>query len=354
MRIIHVGAGKPYDVVIGRGILKNCGKLIAPVVSPCKAAIIADDIISGLYADCVMKSLEAEGFSVVKYEFKNGEGQKNLSTVSSMLEFLAAKELTRSDVVVALGGGVTGDMAGFAAAVYLRGIRFIQMPTTFLAMVDSSVGGKTGCNLLAGKNLAGAFYQPEIVICDPDVLQTLPLEEFSSGTAEAIKTGVLGSRPLFDLFKGGVKNENIEKIIEYCVSIKADIVARDEKESNLRQLLNFGHTIAHAVEKLSSYSITHGHAVAMGMSIITRAAAAKGVCSPECAQELLAVLKDNNLPDAAPFSGDDLFTAAAMDKKRKGNMLTLVLPVKVGECCLHTVPLTEASAFFKPSCGTCV
>ena len=205
MSTVHVAAGKPYDVLIERGLLSSCGKHIAALVPPCKAVIIADDITSALFAPVVSASLHTAGFSVVKYAFAHGEEQKQLGTISAILEFLAASEVTRSDVIIALGGGVTGDMAGFCAAVYLRGIRFVQIPTTFLAMVDSSVGGKTGCNLSYGKNLAGAFYQPELVVCDPDVLSSLPPEECACGAAEAIKTGVLGSKPLFELFKGGLK-----------------------------------------------------------------------------------------------------------------------------------------------------
>lgn len=345
MSIISVKTSKNYDVIVEEGSIKKIGNFVSERIKPCKVALISDSTVFPIYGDVVSKNLIDSGFSVCPFTFAAGEENKNLNTVTQMIEFCAQNQLTRSDLIVALGGGVTGDMAGFAAACYLRGIRFVQVPTTLLAMVDSSVGGKTGCNLQNGKNLVGAFYQPELVVCDADVLQTLSPEHISCGLAEAIKTGILGSANLFELFKGGVQKSNLSSIMEQCIRIKAEIVSKDEKEGGLRKVLNFGHTMAHGIEKLSDYKIPHGFSVSMGMVIATQASVKNGICSESVLMELIDVLNANNLPVKTDFSLQDLCCVAEVDKKRSAENITLVLPEKIGKCVLKDIKIDNLKEF---------
>jgi 3-dehydroquinate synthase len=351
LKTVKVNASKSYDILIGRNILKNTGKLTAEVKTPCKAAVICDDIVDSLYSECVVDSLKESGFDVIKFVFPNSEISKTTSTFINILEFLAENNLTRSDLVVALGGGVTGDIAGFAASAYLRGIDFIQIPTTFLAAVDSSVGGKTGVNLNAGKNLAGAFHQPIRVICDCDTFKTLSPKIVSDGAAEVIKYGIICDRGLLEILKNENLEENFEKIVERCVKIKSDIVHDDEFDKGRRQLLNFGHTVGHAIEKCSNYEITHGDAVAAGMSIISAAADKMNFSEESCLEILSALLKKFNLPEATSFSAEMLAEAALSDKKRSGSKITLVMPKSAGDCVLQTYPTDELEKIFALGIG---
>ncbi|MGM9567540.1 MAG: 3-dehydroquinate synthase [Clostridia bacterium] len=340
-RTIRIHTEKEYDVRIGGGLLKQCGPQIAEVISPCRVAVISDSNVAPLYLETAVTSLKEAGFEPYSYVFPAGEASKNIHTLSDILEFLGEIPLTRSDCVIALGGGVTGDMAGFAAGVFLRGIRYVQMPTTFLASVDSSVGGKTAVNLSAGKNLAGVFLQPELVLCDTDTFETLSDEIFADGTAEAIKTAVLGGKEIFPLFEEGNLKDHLIDIISFCVGEKGRIVTEDEKESGLRQLLNLGHTIGHAIEKCSHFTITHGHAVAAGMAMITRAADALGWTKEPLSEKITGVLKKNQLPTAVNFTAEELYQGALADKKRRGDQLTLVIPEEIGRCVTRTVKITE-------------
>ena len=317
IRTIPVRVRPPYDVRIGSGLLGRCGDYLAALLGQRRIAVLADDTVASLYLDTVTAALEDAGFAVCSHIFPSGEGRKNLSTLTELLEFLASEHLTRTDCVAALGGGVTGDMAGFAAAVYLRGIRYVQLPTTLLAAVDSSVGGKTAVDLTAGKNLAGAFCQPAAVICDTDCLKTLPPDVFADGAAEAVKTGVLSDEALFG------------------------VVERDEKEQGERKLLNLGHTVGHAIEKCSGYVIPHGHAVAAGLAVIARAAEALGWTEESLAARITACLSKNGLPTGTDYSAEALAEAALSDKKRAGGDITLVVPRKIGHCELRKVPVAD-------------
>ncbi len=247
-----------------------------------------------------------------------GEASKTLENAGRILEFLAQNQLTRKACLVALGGGVGGDLAGFCAAVYLRGVDFVQIPTTFLAAIDSSVGGKTGVNLSVGKNLAGAFWQPRLVVCDCDTFNTLPGEVMADGVAEAIKYGVIFDENLFSMMDGGRFLEKLDRVVERCVDLKSGVTAADEFDRGQRQLLNFGHTVGHAVEKRSGFAVTHGHAVAVGMVIAAQAAEAMGVCAPGCAEAIRDALVKNALPVSTPYSPDELLPLMYNDKKRAG------------------------------------
>ena len=264
-----------------------------------------------------------------------------------MLEFFAEQRLTRKDAIIALGGGVTGDMAGFAAGCYLRGVRYVQIPTTLLAAVDSSVGGKTAVDLAAGKNLAGLFHQPTLVICDTDTFETLSPDEFANGSAEAIKTGILDDDTLFSLFETGDVHQDISSIVEQCVSYKARIVEADETETGERKLLNLGHTAGHAIERCSDFTMPHGHAVAIGLCIIARAAERLGWAKEPIARRIETALARNGLPTRTEFSPEALAEAALSDKKRAGGNITLVIPKKIGDCALMELPVDRLIDVFR-------
>jgi 3-dehydroquinate synthase len=351
VKTVLVGTSKPYKVLIGEGLLAQTGALLKERISPCTAVLAADDRVDAICGEIAERSLEAQGFRVLRWTFPQGEGSKNMETLGRLLEFMARNEVTRSDLLVALGGGVTGDLAGFAAAVYLRGIRCVQLPTTLLAAVDSSVGGKTAVDLAAGKNLAGAFHQPEMVICDLQTFSSLNKKVFGDGVAEAVKYGVIADRGLFERIAAGAISGNLEEIVADCVAIKAMIVGEDEYDNGARQLLNFGHTLGHAVERCSNFTIRHGQAVAVGMVLAARAAERFGLAEEPCSDEIRRVLEAHGLPTQSPFDAAALCKAAVTDKKRRGDFITLVVPRRIGECFLHGIPVAELLRFIRAGLG---
>ena len=344
IRTIHVHTAPSYAVSIGAGLLRCCGETLRTILPICHVAVITDSNVAPLYLDTVCESLRAAGYAVSSHVIPAGEAHKNLETLSDILEFLAESQLTRADCIAALGGGVTGDMAGFAAGCYLRGIRCVQLPTTLLSAVDSSVGGKTAIDLKAGKNLAGVFLQPAAVLCDTDCLASLPAAVFADGAAEAIKTGVLSDESLFSLFEDGTLTSAPADVIARCVAYKAGVVERDEKEQNERRALNLGHTIGHAIEKCSDYTIPHGHAVAAGLAIMARAAEKLGWTDEPIAERIAACLAKNGLPTDTEYSAEALTAAALRDKKRAGDSITIVVPKKIGLCELKKLPVVELSS----------
>ncbi len=338
MKKIHINVSKPYDVIIGKDLLKNTGEYAKKVLKGNKILIVTDDIVEKLYLEYVKNSVSQNGYIVETYTIKNGEQSKNSDEFLKILNFLAEKHFTRSDALIALGGGVVGDLTGFCASVYLRGISFIQIPTTLLASVDSSVGGKTAIDLSAGKNLAGSFYHPELVLCDLNTFRTLKDSVFSDGMAEVIKYGVIYDAELFERLK---EKKIDEEIIGRCVEIKRDVVVEDEFESGLRKILNFGHTIGHAIEKCSNYKLTHGTGVAIGMAMITKYAVIKEITSKKCYEELMKIIKLYNLPLECDFSADELFNAATSDKKRDGDYINVILPLEIGKCSVKKITMNE-------------
>ena len=341
MKTIHVSASRDYDVLIGSGLLAQAGERIAARTCSACAAVVSDDRVFGLYGARVCASLEQAGMRVVSYVFPHGESSKNLLEYAKILNFLAESRVTRTDCLVALGGGVTGDMGGFAAATYLRGIHFVQLPTTLLAAVDSSVGGKTAVDLPAGKNLAGCFYQPDLVLCDLDTLTTLPREIFLDGCAEVIKYGVLGSRELFEQLEEIPSGAALEEVVAACVEMKRDIVNADEFDCGQRQLLNLGHTFGHAVEASSRFTLSHGKSVAIGTAMIARAACKRGCCAPDTRDAIVALLGRYDLPTECPYPADMLLGALCADKKIFGATLNLIVPTELGTCRILPVPVSE-------------
>ena len=347
MKTVHIDASRSYDVRIGRGLLDDCGRQIAERVRCASAAVVADDTVYALYGERVCASLETAGVRTVCYVFPHGEKSKNLLEYAKILNFLAENRVTRADALIALGGGVTGDLGGFAAATYLRGIPFVQLPTTLLAAVDSSVGGKTAVDLPAGKNLAGAFYQPELVLCDLDTLDSLPREIFLDGCAEVIKYAVLGSRELFALLADIPSGKGLEEVTARCVEMKRDFVQSDELDRGARQMLNLGHTFGHAVEASSRFTLSHGKSVAIGMAMILRAACSCGLCSAETRDEVIALLQRYGLPTECPYPADMLLGALSADKKIFGTRLNLVVPTDIGACRLLPVGVDELSGWLR-------
>lgn len=335
---ITVKASGEYDVLVGEGIITKVGEFIKEVINPCKVAVITDDIVDKCYSSPVVRSLERAGFTAVKYVFKHGEKSKNLGTYGEILSFLADNQLTRTDAIVALGGGVVGDMAGFAAATYLRGIKYVQIPTTLLAQIDSSVGGKTAIDLDQGKNLVGAFCQPKLVICDIMTLYTLPERIFNDGMGEAAKYAIL-DKEVYQLLSG--EEGHLLKLICLCIDYKRKIVEADEFESGERKLLNLGHTPAHGIEKLSNFTITHGSAVAMGLKIILENALRHNLIDQTTFDGMISAVKKCAGEIECPYSVKDICEAALTDKKRSGDKITVIMPFGVGDCRPVSVNVNE-------------
>ena len=334
MTTIHVTASREYDVLVQPGLLDDAGAQIARTLGTGRtAAIVSGETVAELYAARLAASLTRAGFRTVTFTYPGGEHCKTLATYAALLDFLAAHRLSRSDLIVALGGGVTGDLAGFAA------------PTSLLAMVDSSVGGKTAVNLDSGKNQVGCFYQPSLVLCDPDTLRTLPPEEYRNGCAEVIKYAVLRSAPFFDELRAAPVSAQVGHVIATCVGMKRDLVAADEFDRGSRQLLNLGHTFGHAVEACSGYTVPHGCGVSLGMAIIARAAARRGICTDDTCAQILALLRQYGLPTETDFCRDALADAARADKKIADGKLHLIVPARIGHCRIETVLAADIPAW---------
>ena len=348
MKKIRIQAGRPYTVMVGEGIRTQTGKMIADTLpEAASAAIISDSNVAPLYLEQIKDTIEQAGLSVYSKVIPAGEASKNLSVYSEILSFLAEQKLTRSDVIIALGGGVVGDLAGFAAATFLRGVPYVQIPTSLLAMVDSSVGGKTAVDLPAGKNLAGAFYQPSVVICDPDVLHTLPDSYFRDGCAEVIKYGVLEDEMLFSrLMTEGIRFDRVP-VISRCIEIKAHYVAEDEFDQGLRQKLNLGHTFGHAIEASSHFAVTHGQAVAAGMCMIARASCALGFCRKSCVDAVEACVREFGLPDSSDKLAEELLPYVFSDKKRRADSISLIVPRQIGQCDVMAVGADDITSWLK-------
>ena len=338
---IKVETSNPYEVKVGSGLLTDVGKLTKELHPLSAVAIITDSNVAPLYLDIVRDSYKKQGFTVFTYIIPAGEQSKNMQELTLILDYLAQCQMGRSDLLVALGGGVVGDITGFAAATFQRGIDFVQIPTSLLSAVDSSVGGKTAVNLPSGKNLVGAFWQPILVVCDTESFNTLPKEEIASGAAECIKYALLHDRQLLEeLTKNGFET-CWDRVINSCVLYKPKVVMQDERELGVRKLLNLGHTFGHAIEKLTHYNMRHGDAVAIGMLFIAKVCAEKSICGQEIPHKVKNAIEKFMLPTTCSFSAKDIAEAALNDKKRQGNQITLVLIRDIGECFTQNIPVDE-------------
>ncbi len=347
-----------YNVHVGHGLLDRAGELVRESAGGQMAAVIADSNVGPLYARRVLASLERAGYRTAYLEFSAGERNKRFSTLVPLLERLAAAGLSRNDVVVALGGGVTGDMAGLAAALYLRGIQVAQIPTSLLAMVDSSVGGKTAVDLKTGKNLAGAFLQPSVVIADVCCLNTLSPDLLADSCGEIIKHGVLADEELFDALAARPvtsmrpDSDELARIVARNVAIKRDVVNADEREQGLRQTLNLGHTLGHAIEAGSDYALGHGSSVAAGLCCVSRATERMGWTEAGTTGRIERVCEAHGLPTDTDLAHDTIVSFATHDKKRRGQTVNLVVPQRIGKVALRRIGMDELETIVRLGCGT--
>lgn len=326
MRTIPIHIEPVYDVCIGRGILE----IVLPIVSTAtRILLVSDDTVFALHGQKLLEVLR--GRTVSTCIIPHGESSKTIETLGHILGCAAESGFTRHDLMIALGGGVIGDITGFAAAVYMRGIRFIQVPTTLLAAVDASVGGKTAIDLKQGKNLAGAFHQPTLVVCDCELMNTLPERQFANGMAEIVKHSILRDRELLELCSKGDPKDNIEELIERNVRIKRDIVEADPYESGLRKQLNFGHTAGHAVELISDYNLLHGEAVSVGMMIELQIGEALGITDPALRPYIEGILRKLRLPTETSIPWPDIVSAMRSDKKNAGDKICFMIPKTIGD-----------------------
>lgn len=337
---ITVGLGeRSYPILIGKGVLKRIGEALQAADIAKRYAVISDDRVAALYSQRLLDVLRQANIAAELLTFPHGEASKHLATIGVLASQLADRGFDRGDGLIALGGGVTGDITGFLASIYMRGIPFIQVPTSLLAQVDSSVGGKTGVDLPEGKNLIGTFYQPRAVFIDTDVLQTLPRDEFLGGMAEVIKYGASIDAEFFawlDENRSAIlalDPSAIVPMIRRCCEMKAAVVEQDEHEGGLRRILNFGHTIGHAVEAASGYQLIHGFAVAIGMRAVAELAVRGGIAEPSVAEKIVRLLEAYNLPIAMPPDQDraTLRRYLNTDKKTRGGRVFFVLPERIGK-----------------------
>ena len=344
--------GKPaYDIVITDSFEGLKEALAALDVTSRKICLVTDDTVEKLYAKQVMEILSPCCSEVFLYRFPAGEASKNLGRVSEMYRFFIEHGMQRGDLLAALGGGVTGDMAGFAAATYLRGIRFIQIPTTLLAQVDASIGGKTGVDLDAYKNMVGAFHMPSLVYINIQTLQTLTEEQFACGMGEVLKHGLIRDAAYYEWtieHMDEIRERDkvtLEEMVKRSCEIKRSVVEKDPMERGERALLNFGHTIGHAIEKLSGFTITHGSAVARGMIIAAKVAKVYGFT--DFTETITDVVRNYGFETACPYSADELYSVILSDKKRSAGDITLVLPREIGKCTLEKMPATQVLELMK-------
>lgn len=332
---------RSYNILIEKGSLANLGAEMSQLSLGKKVLLVSNPEIFEYYGQIAVNSLEKAGFTVSTHLIPAGENYKTLDSIAEVYDSALAHRLERSSTMVALGGGVIGDMTGFAAATWLRGVNFVQVPTTLLAMVDASIGGKTGVNHPQGKNLIGAFYQPKLVLIDPEVLKSLPVREFRAGMAEVIKYGVIWDAELFKQLEDSdnlasfsqIDGQLLQTIITKSCQAKADVVSKDEKEAGLRAILNYGHTIAHGIESLTGYTkINHGEAVAMGMVAAGAIAVKLGMWTEAENQRQTALIAKAGLEtQIPPLNPDQMIETLTADKKVKDGKVRFILPTAIGQ-----------------------
>lgn len=348
MNRIHVAVSHPYDVLVGRGLIRSVYQLSKPFLKSERAVVITDDVVDSLYGNGVLDQLVINGLAAKKFVFPNGEASKNIKTLSDILEFLAQTGLKRGDALFALGGGVVGDITGLSAALYMRGISFIQIPTTLLAMVDASIGGKTAIDLKAGKNLAGAFWQPSLVICDIDIIEKLPHNLFVEGMGEVIKCDIIDDLGICKAVLNDSLSENLETIIIDCIQLKRRIVEKDEFETlGIRKLLNVGHTFAHGVEKMSDYKTPHGFAVGTGLVWESAIAHLDGICNRNAFDLVKETVSKSGLLVHIDYPIEELVECMKKDKKNSDDLISFMLPSSIGKCNEYKLSPTKVFKLLK-------
>ncbi len=353
MKIINIDTSSKYDVLIGSNLINRdsdfCNRLIKLFEkndNP-KCLVVTDDIVDKLHFEALKNALDSLSINYKKIVLKNGEESKNFTEYKNIISALADFDLKKNDLVIAFGGGVVGDISGFAASTWLRGIKYIQVPTTLLSMVDSSVGGKCAIDIEHGKNLVGSFWQPSLVVSNTDYLDTLPSEILSDGMSEVIKSAILKSKELFKHLENKVFDFDKEYVVSSTVNIKNYYVSNDEKESGLRQMLNLGHTIAHAIEKLSNYKISHGRCVAIGLDMISKISVNNGMMDKGTYERIHNLIEKFNLPTKCDYTINEMIDIMSMDKKTHGLQINIVIPYEIGNCKIQTIELSQIKNFFK-------
>lgn len=339
---IRMDLKNAYDIEIGSKIIEKLNLFLKENYKNSKILIISDDLVYKIHKEKIIKELD--GFYYKEFIIKNGENSKSTENLIKILEFAAQNQYRRSDLVIAFGGGVVGDISGLVASLYLRGIDYISIPTTFLSAIDSSVGGKTAVNLKAGKNLCGTFYQPKKVFIDTDFLKTLSDYYFNDGLAEAIKYGMIRDKSIFDeISKENVSKtyENLPSLIKKCLDIKKDVVKDDEKDFGIRQILNYGHTFAHAIEKNSNFEISHGHAVALGMKIMVKN------FYESFYDNFIKVLKKYNLDKEIDFDTEKILKVCMVDKKSRNDRINIIVVRNLGTCEILNIDLKDLRKIYE-------
>lgn len=345
---VAVNTGDEYKVMIGNDLLNKTGEILSALGFK-KIAIITDNKVWSIYKEELEKSLKCSNIHYEVLIFLHGENSKSVQNYLKGIDFLAENNYRRSDALLAFGGGVIGDLGGFISATYQRGMQFVQLPTTLLAGVDSSVGGKTAINLKQGKNLLGAFKQPKKVICDLSLYKTMDKKDFLDGVAETIKYSILSSKEMFYELLSPIKQDDLrlEYLVKRCVEYKAKIVALDEQDNDIRRLLNLGHTIGHSIEKLSNYSITHGFAVAIGICYIAKLSYVLNLITKETAKDIVNCIETNDLPISTNFTPEEIFQNSILDKKCEDDTITVILIQDIGSCVLKKISLLKWKQYIK-------
>lgn len=347
MEKISVKGSTSYDVIVEYNILDRVGALIRDKFAGKKALVVTDSNVAPLYLNTVSASLKNADYETYSIIIAPGDTSKNIDTYVNLLQFLANHAFGASDAIVALGGGMVGDLVGFVAATYKRGMKCILMPTTLLAMVDASIGGKTAVNMISGKNQVGIIRNPSIVLCDPNTLTSLSKECLKEGYAEIIKYGILTGPDVIDMLRTAVERNNYYDIICISIAIKRDVVVADEGDKSLRQFLNLGHLVGHAIEALNNYSISHGQAVAQGLAIEARAAAMSGYTGMGTYLEIASILKEFHFDINHPYDIAALEPYLVTDKRINNGKINVIVPVAIGECVMKEMDCAELTGYLK-------
>ena len=344
---ININGSTSYDVIIEHNILDKCGDLLREELAGSKSLIVTDSNVAVLYLGKVSDSLRQAGYETSSIVLSAGEETKNVDNYTFLLNVLSEREFSSTDLIIALGGGVIGDLVGFVAATFKRGTKFVQIPTTLLAAVDSSIGGKTAINLINGKNQVGIIRNPSIVICDPSVIATLSDSALHEAYAEIIKYGVLSGSEIINSLRRSISDGDYSDVIFRSVSIKKDIVEMDESDQDLRQYLNLGHLIGHAIEASSDYTIPHGYAIAEGLFYESKCCALAGYCKMNSHLAISDILREFGFDNFKRYSYDDLAPFLVQDKRIRDNSISIIVPESIGSCRMQSIDFSNLEAFIR-------
>ena len=344
---ITINGSTSYNVLIERNILDNVGNILAGELGGNKALVVTDTHVAALYLGEVSDSLEEAGYDVTSLKLSPGEETKNIDNYVFVLNTLSENDFSTSDLIIALGGGTIGDLVGFVASTYKRGMKCIQIPTTLLACVDSSIGGKSAVNLTTGKNQVGTIKNPSIVFCDPNVVSSLSKNALLEGYAEIIKYGILDGLEIVKLLREAIESKDYSEVVAKAISIKKSYVEEDECDSNSRQFLNLGHFVGHAIEAASGYSISHGKAVALGLVIESKCCALSGLCEMSSYLEISSIIREFGFDDTNHYGLQELLPYILRDKRIRDGKIDIIVPARIGNCILRKIPASDLEDFLR-------